>query len=419
MMNKLLNGTKSLTGRLTLFFITLSTVIALYSYLIFFAALHISEDRLSEQRIRIDMDAASQRFLNGESGKIKLDNLSNAYNDLSILPSFISQNILGKDTFLDEIGEYPYSRLIMKSYYIDNGIKYPIVIETKVDEVELTSQEVIIASALVFTLLAILLFSFGGILSRLSQHFIEPINQLSEQLNEKKLNTNDDFFISDNSAIEFHQLSQQLNKYRYEISSLIKREQAFARYASHELRTPLTIIKGSSKLLQKVERNSFDTRQIERINDATFQMTTMIDALLSLVKYEREKDNFPLRIFSQQELSTIIKENFIQANQKNIDIHLDFYSEPQIRASTAVMNMLIGNLLRNAIAATENGNIHIKITENHLTIKDSGLGLTSKVDSNGHGLGLLIVNDFCKRYGWKFKLSNDLNRGCNAEIKFN
>ncbi|MCE7576088.1 HAMP domain-containing histidine kinase [Aliivibrio fischeri] len=419
MMNKLLNGTKSLTGRLTLFFITLSTVIALYSYLIFFAALHISEDRLSEQRIRIDMDAASQRFLNGESGKIKLDNLSNAYNDLSILPSFISQNISGKDTFLNEIGEYPYSRLIMKSYYIDNGKKYPIVIETKVDEVELTSQEVIIASALVFTLLAILLFSFGGVLSRLSQHFIEPINQLSEQLNEKKLNTNDDFFISDNSAIEFHQLSQQLNKYRYEISSLIKREQAFARYASHELRTPLTIIKGSSKLLQKVERTPFDTRQIERINDATFQMTTMIDALLSLVKYEREKDNSPLRIFSQQELSTIIKENFIQANQKNIEIHLDFYSEPQIRASTAVMNMLIGNLLRNAIAATENGDIHIKITENHLTIKDSGLGLTSKVDSNGHGLGLLIVNDFCKRYGWTFKLSNDLNRGCNAEIKFN
>lgn len=140
------------------------------------------------------MDAASQRFLNGESGKIKLDNLSNAYNDLSILPSFISQNISGKDTFLNEIGEYPYSRLIMKSYYIDNGKKYPIVIETKVDEVELTSQEVIIASALVFTLLAILLFSFGGVLSRLSQHFIEPINQLSEQLNEKKLNTNDDFF---------------------------------------------------------------------------------------------------------------------------------------------------------------------------------------------------------------------------------
>lgn len=98
--------------------------------------------------------------------------------------------------------------------------------------------------------------------------------------------------------------------------------------------------------------------------------------------------------FSQQELSTIIKENFIQANQKNIEIHLDFYSEPQIRASTAVMNMLIGNLLRNAIAATENGDIHIKITENHLTIKDSELGLTSKVDSNGHGLGLLIVNDF-------------------------
>ena len=53
MMTPFLNNTKSLTGRLALFFISLSTVVAVYSYLIFFAALHVSEDRLSAQRITL------------------------------------------------------------------------------------------------------------------------------------------------------------------------------------------------------------------------------------------------------------------------------------------------------------------------------------------------------------------------------
>ena len=419
MMTPFLNNTKSLTGRLALFFISLSTVVAVYFYLIFFAALHVSEDRLSAQRIRIDLNAASHRFMAGENGKITLDTLSNAYNDLSLLPDFINNEISEKDTFLNEIGEYPNSRLVMKSEYLLNGKKYPIVVETKVDELELTSEEVVIVSALVFSLLAILLFSFGSVLSRLSQRLIEPINQLSIQLNQNTRNTHQDFIISDHSATEFHQLSQQLNHYRHEINDLIKREQAFARYTSHELRTPLTVIKGSNTLLQKTEKNAFDTRQLNRINHATYQMSTIIDALLSLVKYEKNQDYSPVRDFSQQELSSIIKQNSTQAHEKEVTINLHTHSEPKVKASEAVMNMIIGNLLRNAIAVTEQGNIDIEMTKNDVQIKDEGPGLSSEPNMDGHGLGLLIVSDLCHRYDWDFTLENNAERGCNAKITFN
>lgn len=419
MMTPLLNNTKSLTGRLALFFISLSIMVTLYCYLIFSAALNLSEDRLSERRIKIDLNAASLRFMNGEHGKITLDVLSNAYNDLSLLPEFIQSEILEKDTFLEEIGKYPNSRLVMKSEYLFNGKKHPIVVETKVDDLELTAEEIVIISALAFSLLAILLFSFAAVLSRLSQQLIEPINQLSAQLKTHTQNTHQHFVISNNSVTEFHQLSQQLNDYRNEINSLIKREQAFARYTSHELRTPLTVIKGSNKLLQKTEKNAFDTRQLTRINHATDQMSTMIDALLSLVKYERNQNDSPLRCFSQQELSNIIKQNSIQAKEKQITIHLDTHSEPKIKASEAVMNMIIGNLLRNAIAVTAHGNIYIEMTLDYVKIKDEGLGLSTEPNSNGHGLGLLIVDDLCHRYNLEFTLSNNINHGCSANIYFN
>lgn len=419
MINPFLNSTKSLTGRLALFFISLSSVVTLFFYLILILALHVSEDRVSEQRIKVDLNAATHRFIHGESGKITLDSLTTAYNDLSLLPKFIQKEISEKERFLDELGESPNSRLVIKSEYLFNGKKYPIVVETKVDELELTSEEVMIITALVLSLLAILLCSFGYVLSKLSLRLIEPINQLATQLNENTHNTQQDFIISDHSATEFHQLSHLLNQYRYEINDLIKREQAFARYASHELRTPLTVIKGSNALLQKIERNAFDTRQLNRINHATYQMSTIIEALLSLVKYERNQDNSSLRMFSQQELSTIIQQNSIQASEKNISINLKTHSEPEINASEAIMNMIIGNLLRNAIAVTEQGSIYIEMTQDYIQIKDEGSGLSSQSNNDGHGLGLLIVNDLCHRYHWQFTLENNAKYGCCAQIEFN
>ncbi|MCV5942188.1 hypothetical protein OFN64_36495, partial [Escherichia coli] len=81
------------------------------------------------------------------------------------------------------------------------------------------------------------------------------------------------FIVPEGSAKEFQTLASQLNEYRSQINQVIKREQAFARYASHELRTPLTVMKGSSSLLARSPSTPFQERQIGRIQDATQQMS--------------------------------------------------------------------------------------------------------------------------------------------------
>ena len=418
MILNVLTSTKTLTGRLALFFGLMAVIVSVFTYIVFMSALYLSEDRVGERRILIDRNYAVEQFQSGEDGKIRIDGLTMAYNDISFIPDEYRKYIEGKDSFVGEVGEEPDSRMVYVGEYSAEGETYPIILLSEVDRVELSHNELVYATTFVLTLLSVLIFSFGALLYRLSKRLIEPFNLLSEQLESNKLNLNEEFGVSDDAAVEFRQLTDQLNQHRREINSLLKREQAFARYSSHELRTPLTVARGANKLLLRSETTEFQSRQVERIDDAIVQMSEMVDALLGLVRYERNSDDAPLRLFSQQELETIVSKNSLQADEKEVEITLQVQSEPTIQATSALMNMLVGNLLRNAIAATNSGTVTITLSQDSLIIEDQGEGLQEQYNPNGHGLGLLIVDDLCQRFHWDFELFNRSCGGCTAKITF-
>ncbi|MFA0053526.1 sensor histidine kinase [Vibrio echinoideorum] len=418
MILNVLTSTKTLTGRLAVFFGIMAVIVSAFVYVVFVSALYLSEDRVGERRILIDRNYAVELFQSGKSGELRIDGLTMAYNDLSHVPKRYLQYIKGKESFLGEVGDEPESRMMYAGEYSHGGNTYPIILLSEIDRVEFDNYELMYATTFVLTLLSILIFSFGALLYRLSKRLIEPFNSLSEQLETNKLNLGEEFGVNDDAAVEFRQLTDQLNQYHREINSLIKREQAFARYSSHELRTPLTVVRGANKLLLRSETTEFQSRQVERIDDAIVQMSEMVDALLGLVRYERNSDDAPLRLFTQQELEGIISKNSLQADDKEVEISLQVQSEPTIQATSAIMNMLIGNLLRNAIAATNSGTVTITLSQDNLVIEDQGEGLQEQYNPNGHGLGLLIVEDLCQRFDWSFQLFNRSCGGCTAKIAF-
>jgi signal transduction histidine kinase len=413
-----LSSTKSLTGRLALFFGLMAVIISAFVYAVFLVALYQSEDRVGERRILIDRNYAVTLFEAGAKGQVRIDDLTTAYNDRNLVPERYKSIIGDEETFLGEVGDEPHSRMVYVGEYSHEGVTYPLILLSEIDRIEFDVTELLYATTLVLTLLAILIFSFGALLYRLSQRLIEPFNSLAKQLESNKNNLNQEFSVQDGAAIEFRQLTNQLNDYRREINALVKREQAFARYSSHELRTPLTVARGSNKLLLRSQMTEFQQRQVKRVDDAVSQMSEMVDALLGLVRYERNQDDAPIRLFSQQELEQIIAKNSEQASEKQVDVTLEVEGEPSIRATSAILNMLIGNLLRNAIAATNQGKVEITLTQHLISIHDQGEGLTEQYNPSGHGLGLLIVEDLCNRYHWYFELINHQDGGCVALVVF-
>ena len=420
MLSRFFTNTKSLTGHLAIFFTGVSIVVGLVSFSIFYLALQWSEDRVGERRILIDRDAAVERFIKGEDGVIQIDELTVAYNDMDLVPEQYQQYLSEHQTFLGEVGENfnPMSHMVFKGQYTLHGETKEIVLLSLIDRVEFGVDELVYSGAIVIIFVATLMFLFGTILYRLSVRLIEPLNDITEQLNQESIDVERAFSIKPQSAQEFQLLTDRLNQYRTELKQTLKREQAFARYASHELRTPLTVVKGASKLLMRSEYNEFQGRQIKRIEDASAEMITMVDALLSIVRYERNVEDTPFRQVTKQEFESVIAANSVQAADKNLDIEFTYIDAPLTRATEPVMNMVIGNLIRNAIAATEAGKISLDITSKQMTIIDDGPGLKDTPDADGHGLGLLIVDDLCQRYEWTFKLENHPTRGCIATIKF-
>ncbi|MGD8111136.1 sensor histidine kinase [Vibrio sp. TRT 21S02] len=420
MLKNFLSSTQTLTGRLALFFGGVSCVVGLVAFLIFFLALQWSEDRVGERRILIDRNEAVNAFLSGAEGKISLDTLTDAYNDLSLLPEPYNQYLQKHDSFLGEVGltQSPESHMIYKGHYFENGQKKDIVLLSEIDQVEFHVQEMLVSASIVILFVVLLMFIFGALLYRLSKRLIEPINELAAQLETQTADTSSPFVIQPQAAHEFQLLTQRLNQYRQDLNQALKREQAFARYASHELRTPLTVVKGATKLITRDDISEFQTRQVKRINDSTDNMIAMVDALLAIVRYERNVSEQPLRSVSLSEIQAIVDSNAPQAQDKGIQIVMHFEQAPKLFATPAVLSMVIGNLLRNAVAAAQNGIVDLHINAQELTVIDDGHGLVTQADPQGHGLGLMIVEDLCLRYGWQFTLNEHPQRGCIATIRF-
>ncbi len=417
MIRRLLGSTKSMTGRLELFFLLLSVVIGLLCFALVSGSLLWSEDRVGERRIMIDKKEAIEFFKSSPTeGVVKLDLLTTAYNDMNLLPEYYRRYLQGNHYFLGEVGEEPNTRMMYMSTYTQDGVEHPVILISLIDEIEITWSEFFYVIGLVLAVVLVLIFVFGNLLLRLSQRLIEPINTLKTQLDEHQGDTTKKFVVPPGSAKEFEALAAQLNEYRSEVNQVIKREQAFARYASHELRTPLTVMKGSSSLLARNSSTPFQERQIHRIQDATQQMSTMVDALLGLVRYERNSDDSPARKISDQELHHIVSLSQAQADEKSLEFDVLVSGNPLTKATTAVLNIVLSNLIRNSIAATSKGKIYIKMTDSSLSVRDEGEGFSSAPDSDGHGLGLMIVNDLCRRYGWQFRIDPHPSGGCQAII---
>jgi signal transduction histidine kinase len=79
--------------------------------------------------------------------------------------------------------------------------------------------------------------------------------------------------------------------------------------------------------------------------------------------------------------------------------------------------ILLGNLIKNAFACTEQGQITVAVDQDSIRVTDTGIGLDSKPRGvEGFGLGLLIAHDICRKYDWHLELINNDRGGCTARI---
>ena len=271
---------------------------------------------------------------------------------------------------------------------------------------------------------------------RVSKRLVTPVNWLARQVAAWDPRQPDIDVLAphrlppDIGSGEARQLAQALHTLGERVEAFVARERNFTRDASHELRTPLTVIRVAADLLDAEELSARGTRSLQRIQRASRDMEAVIDAFLILA---READIEPQR--EHFAVSDIVAEEVDKVQPllagKPVELRVIKRAEPELHAPSRVLAVMVGNLLSNACQYTDQGDIEVRIEEDRVSVRDTGIGMTretlqrafdpfyrAQMDGGGMGLGLSVVRRLGERFGWPVALQSAPGTGTLATILF-
>ena len=229
-------------------------------------------------------------------------------------------------------------------------------------------------------------------------------------------------------------LIDALEHFADRLTAAVERERTFTRDAGHELRTPLAVFKGSLDLLERdADRPVRDRDALARMRRTAGAMETLLETLLFLARKESAdagEEPTSLRRVLEEEIRAVQESASQRCNRLQLQADEDVF----VLAPAPVVRIVVGNLLRNAVTYTENGDVEVSLLVDRVRFNDTGIGMsreelanmfepfyraeTSRGDGKGHGLGLAIVRRLSDRYGWTLNARSQPGQGTTVELRF-
>lgn len=268
---------------------------------------------------------------------------------------------------------------------------------------------------------------------------LRSINQLADEINKRKANKLDPLSTK-NLPKEIQPLVSAQNQLFLHVAEAFEKEQRFTADASHELRTPLAGLLAQAQVAMKTEDPQVRQQALSRIEEAVKSMTHLIQQLLTLARIDPSTDFLetqPTNISA--ELYDVITALERYAYAKQIKLELQEHPSAIIQANPPLINILLRNIVDNAIKYTpEKGRIITSVEQKnqatYFITEDSGEGIPAQLydqvldrfyrcvetanTTRGSGLGLSIVNQIAKLHGAEIKLARSQFGGLKFTVVF-
>lgn len=231
---------------------------------------------------------------------------------------------------------------------------------------------------------------------------------------------------------EVYRLAQAFDEYSARMAQFVAREQEFTAGVSHELRTPLTAIRTGCELLLADTRLSADARQrVERIQRAAGQMSELTHSLLLLARAGASPEPEPVAL--RECVADVAEPLAEMAAAQATELRNRIGADVAVCVDRGALNVVLANLLRNAIAHTTGGSVEVRARDGALEIEDTGGGIAPEdmprvferfyrgrgaQAGAGHGLGLAIVKHLVDQQHWRLTLDSEPGRGTRAVLRF-
>ncbi len=212
----------------------------------------------------------------------------------------------------------------------------------------------------------------------------------------------------------------------------------FLSVLSHELKSPINAIEGYLRIMQDRQVGNdledYDTmidRSIERIKG----MRNLIMDLLDLTKLESGKKVGEKKSVDISEIARMARDTMEpMAIQKNVKTYIESPDQPEILADTDEMEIILNNLVSNAVKYNrDGGEVHISTRAKNgsvvIKVEDTGIGMSEEdigklfnefvriknektKNITGSGLGLSIVKKLVEEnYGGTIEVESEPDKG--------
>ena len=269
---------------------------------------------------------------------------------------------------------------------------------------------------------------------------LEPLKELSENIEQIQIKNLSDSKIEEVNIKEFERLVSSFNDMLERLSASFKNQREFTANAAHELKTPLAIIQSQIDLYEEDNHslNPESKEFLSMLKSQISKLNTIITSLLDLSELESIKRQNKIELSSL--IDEIIDDLYPLLDKNKIKISNKIDKDLYILGSDTLIYRLFYNLIENAIKYNkENGKIEIwSELENsfiNIFVKDDGIGMDQEDLKNifnpfyrsnnkkslvdGSGLGLALVDGIAKVHKAEISVSSEINFGSTFKIKFN
>ncbi|WP_047245510.1 sensor histidine kinase [Maribacter thermophilus] len=335
------------------------------------------------------------------------------------------------DTYLDTIfymqdaddkkPEAEPVRMLVTAFEVDGEYYELKVANSMVEEDDLIKELFNDTIWLYFSLIIGVVLINNFVLKRLWKPFYEFLGQLKNF----RLGHSRTFPKVKTNTKEFTDLQNAVNVLLQHTLETYEQQKQFIGNASHELQTPLAIATNKLELL--IEKGNLENEQAQNIAEILQIIERLVKlnkSLLLLTKIENKQFLENQEVSLNKVVTKSMGDLEDIAAFKDVTISLRKKAELSFKMDASLANVIISNLLRNAIFHNiPNGKVTVEITESSLKI--SNTGDPQKLDENliftrfykpdnvskGTGLGLAIVKAISDLYGLKvsYAFENDLH----------
>lgn len=230
-----------------------------------------------------------------------------------------------------------------------------------------------------------------------------------------------------------------LNELMRKFDEALTAQRTFVADAAHELRSPLTALKLQLQLVERAGSDEARTAAIAKLHERLDRSTHLVRQLLSLARHEAAPPQARLHeVDLGRMLEAAVADHSALADSRGIDLGVDAPAHVMVRADPDGLQVLLNNLVDNALRYTQQGGrvdlqSAYELGRPLLRVRDNGPGVAEQHRARlfdrffrpdgqqawGCGLGLSIVRNIADNHQAEISLSaSEAGRGLSVTVLF-